>query len=227
MEKPRILLIIPNINIKVREKIVEAFSKEEFNIIYCQNTSGNLRVLKSERPHVLIIESACMDKNKEIENYIYRNCQHIGLIILTNKDKKYCIHALEKGADEYFKSIPKVEELLAKTKVILRRMNIIKYTPKIVKLKDIVINLDTHKVRKNGRLINLTYIQFRLLYLLASHPNYVYTRDEILDEVWGENACITYRTVDVHIKRLRETLGKDEHPAKYIQTLHRLGYKSS
>ena len=92
-------------------------------------------------------------------------------------------------------------------------------------IKDISINLDTHEVRKDGKLLDMTYTQFRLLYLLASHRDYVFSRDEILDKVWGENTYVTNRTVDVHVKRLREKLGENRQPSKYIQTIHGLGYR--
>ena len=80
-------------------------------------------------------------------------------------------------------------------------------------------------MRKSGKLIDLTYTQFKLLYLLAAKRDYIFTRNEILEKVWGENAYVTDRTVDVHVKRLREKLGEDRLPSKYIQTIHGLGYR--
>ena len=92
-------------------------------------------------------------------------------------------------------------------------------------VKDISIDLDTHEVRKENKLIDMTYTQFKLLYLLASRRDYVFSRDEILNKVWGENAYVTNRTVDVHVKRLREKLGEQNKKSKYIQTIHGLGYR--
>ena len=89
----------------------------------------------------------------------------------------------------------------------------------------IEINLDTHEVRKGNNRIDLTYTQFKILYLLASRRDYVFTRDEILNKVWGKNIYVTDRTVDVHVKRLREKLGENGQPLKYILTIHGLGYR--
>jgi DNA-binding response OmpR family regulator len=77
----------------------------------------------------------------------------------------------------------------------------------------------------NSNHIDLTYTQFKLLFLLASHRDYVFTREEILNFVWGEKTFVTDRTVDVHVKRLREKLGEDKQPLKYILTIHGLGYR--
>ncbi|NQT25569.1 winged helix-turn-helix domain-containing protein, partial [candidate division KSB1 bacterium] len=67
--------------------------------------------------------------------------------------------------------------------------------------------------------------QFKLLYLFASQSENVFSRNDILSKVWGENTYVTNRTVDVHIKRLREKLGEDKQPSKYIQTIHGMGYR--
>jgi DNA-binding response OmpR family regulator len=97
--------------------------------------------------------------------------------------------------------------------------------PRNIKIKDIEINVDTHEVFKAGTPLDLTYTQFRLLYLLATHRETIFSRDEILEKVWGENVYVTDRTVDVHVKRLREKLGEKMQPSRYIQTIHGLGYR--
>jgi DNA-binding response OmpR family regulator len=98
-------------------------------------------------------------------------------------------------------------------------------TPRNIKIKDIEINIDTHEVFKSGTPLDLTYTQFRLLYLLVTHRDTIFSRDEILEKVWGENVYVTDRTVDVHVKRLREKLGEKMQPSRYIQTIHGLGYR--
>jgi DNA-binding response OmpR family regulator len=98
-------------------------------------------------------------------------------------------------------------------------------SPRNIKIKDIEINIETHEVLKGGKQLDLTYTQFRLLYLLVTHCDTIFSRDEILEKVWGENVHVTDRTVDVHVKRLREKLGEKTQPSRYIQTIHGLGYR--
>ena len=94
-----------------------------------------------------------------------------------------------------------------------------------ITVKDIEIDLGEHKVMKNGKRVDLTYIQFKLLYLLASRREQVFSRKEILEKVWGKEAYVTNHTIDVHIKRLREKLGEYKYPSQYIETIHGTGYR--
>ena len=135
------------------------------------------------------------------------------------------IYALEDGADVCFDKPVQVEEIVAEVKALFRRFDRIREVPRDITIKDIHINLNTHEVHKAGRLIDLTYTQFKLLYLLASQREVVFSRNDILKKVWGENAYVTDRTVDVHVKRLREKLGEGKQTSKYIQTIHGLGYR--
>ncbi|RKY79629.1 hypothetical protein DRQ07_06220 [candidate division KSB1 bacterium] len=135
------------------------------------------------------------------------------------------ISLLEQGVDECFDESLPADVLAAKVSALLRRISIAKQEKRTLKAKDVVINLDTHEVRKGDKLIDLTFTQFKILYLLASRRDYVFSRDEILSKVWGKNSFVTDRTVDVHVKRLREKLGEKNKSSDYIQTIHGLGYR--
>jgi len=145
------------------------------------------------------------------------------LLMSSNDDENLRIKGLEIGADDFIKKPFSIREIVARIKAITRR--IITNDNKKIRVKDIEIDLDEHRVRKAGKPIELTYIQFKLLYLLASRRNSVFSRKEILEKVWGKKVFVTSRTVDVHIKRLREKLGEYKYPSQYIETIHGTGYR--
>lgn len=146
------------------------------------------------------------------------------LILLSSNDEENVrVKGLESGADDVVVKPFSAREMFARIKAITRR--ILANDTKKIRVKDIEIDLDEHRVRKAGKPIDLTYIQFKLLYLLASRRNNVFSRKEILEKVWGKKVYVTNRTVDVHIKRLREKLGEYKYPSQYIETIHGTGYR--
>lgn len=145
------------------------------------------------------------------------------ILVSSNDDENLRIKGLEIGADDFIIKPYSSREIVARIKAITRR--IIANDSKKIRVKDIEIDLDEHRVRKAGKPIDLTYIQFKLLYLLASRRNNVFSRKEILEKVWGKKVFVTSRTVDVHIKRLREKLGEYKYPSQYIETIHGTGYR--
>ena len=146
------------------------------------------------------------------------------LVLLSASDNEnFRIKGLESGADDFIKLPFNPREMVARIKAMARRLAM--FDNKKIRVKDIEIDLDEHRVRKAGKPIDLTYIQFKLLYLLASRRNNVFSRKEILEKVWGKKVYVTNRTVDVHIKRLREKLGEYKYPSQYIETIHGTGYR--
>ncbi|MDQ7052397.1 MAG: response regulator transcription factor [candidate division KSB1 bacterium] len=161
---------------------------------------------------------ACTDLK---DDFITRKAALI--MLSSDNDENIRIKALESGADD-FSALPfSPREMAARINAIHRRIQML--DNKKIKVKDIEIDLDEHKVVKAGKPLDLTYIQFKLLYLLASRRNNVFSRKEILEKVWGKKVYVTNRTVDVHIKRLREKLGEYKYPSQYIETIHGTGYR--
>jgi len=225
MDSKTVLILIGHS--KIGDRIEGAFIRARFHVIRTDDSNQMVSLLKKENPDVMIIDWDLTNGTMlEITRVIRENCRKTGLVLLS-KSKKATerIQALEEGADDCFQQPPEIDELVAKVKALVRRIDLVDHAPRRIHVKDISIDLDTHEVRKGNKLIDMTYTQFKLLYLLASKRDYVFTRDEILDKVWGENTYVTNRTVDVHVKRLREKLGEDKQPSKYIQTIHGLGYR--
>ncbi len=198
---------------------------------YALQCSENLEGVQSfaleDKPSVLIIDldefgdrvwSVCMDIRDDLTT------RKAALILISSStDENLRVKGLESGADDILAKPVGARELAARIKAIGRRLT--STDVKKIRVKDIEIDLDEHRVKKAGKPIDLTYIQFKLLYLLASRRNNVFSRKEILERVWGKKVYVTNRTVDVHIKRLREKLGENKYPSQYIETIHGTGYR--
>ena len=149
------------------------------------------------------------------------------IIILTAKDDEVDkVVGFELGADDYVTKPFSVRELILRVKAILKRSDT--KTKEVVEVErqfgDLKIDVDSHEVHVDSQLIELTALEFRLLKELVDKRGRVQSRDQLLSEVWGYNAEVTTRTVDTHIKRLREKLGS---MGKYVPTIRGVGYKFS
>jgi len=149
------------------------------------------------------------------------------IIILTAKDDEVDkVVGFELGADDYVTKPFSVRELILRVKAILKRSDT--KTKEVLEVErqfgDLKIDVDSHEVHVDSQLIELTALEFRLLKELVDKRGRVQSRDQLLSEVWGYNAEVTTRTVDTHIKRLREKLGS---MGKYVQTIRGVGYKFS
>ncbi|MBR51859.1 MAG: DNA-binding response regulator [Gammaproteobacteria bacterium] len=152
--------------------------------------------------------------------------QSIPIIILTAKDDEVDkVVGFELGADDYVTKPFSVRELILRVKAVLKRGNSKKDIVEIERqFGDLKINIDAHEVYVDSIPIDLTALEFRLLKELVDKRGRVQSRDQLLSEVWGYNSEVTTRTVDTHIKRLREKLGS---MGKYVQTIRGVGYKFS
>lgn len=143
------------------------------------------------------------------------------ITFLTARAEDYSqIAGFEAGADDYIAKPIKPKVLVSKVKSLLRRANIGEPTSDILNLDNIIINREEYKIIKDGLEINLPRKEFELFYLFATKPGKVFTREEILDKVWGNEVVVGGRTIDVHIRKLREKIGDD-----YFKTIKGVGYK--
>jgi DNA-binding response OmpR family regulator len=116
-------------------------------------------------------------------------------------------------------------ELVARVKAVLRRQERATEKPEIVEAGDVVLDSRTQEVRVRGRVVDLSTLEFKLLHFLASNPRRIFNRDRLLDAVWGHDRFVTPRTVDVHIRRLREKIENQSNKPQYLQTVRGSGYR--
>lgn len=225
MDTKRILLLISHN--KIGDSIEKAFLDAQYEVIRTDNHSHAISILESQQPNAVLID---WDKANgavtEISRVVKEKCQKTAMVLISkNKRMDERVQAIEEGADDCLLLSQEIDELVAKVRALIRRIDLIDNHSRVINIKDIQINLDTHEVLKSGKPVDLTYTQFKILYLLVSRRDYIFSRNEILDKVWGDNVFVTNRTVDVHVKRLREKLGEGKLPSSYIQTIHGMGYR--
>ena len=154
-----------------------------------------------------------------------RETSKVPIIMLTAKSEVFDrIQGLEMGADDYIVKPFEMKELLARINAVLRRTEIPVDTSKILRFDKLTINLDAYELIVDGKKIDTPPKELELLYHLAATPNRVYTRNQLLDEVWGFDYFGDSRTVDVHIKRLREKI-ETVSDQWALKTVWGVGYK--
>ena len=153
--------------------------------------------------------------------------QDLPIILLTAKDSEIDkVNGLDAGADDYMTKPFGILELTARIRSLLRRTarSAVKADP-VLSQNGIVVNTETREVSRDGELIELTLKEFELLKILMQNPNKVVERDELLNLVWGYNYVGETRTLDMHIRTLRQKLGDDAENPKYIKTVRGVGYR--
>ena len=148
----------------------------------------------------------------------------ISIIMVTAKgEESDIVLGLGIGADDYVLKPFRPRELIARVKSVLRRGGLKEEVNQdIISIDGLVIDCNRHEVRLEGKKINLTAMEFKLLHFLASHPGRVFTREHILNNVSSEDAYIIDRNIDVHIRSIRKKLDKQR---DLIETIHRVGYR--
>lgn len=161
-----------------------------------------------------------------------RTTSAVPILMLTARSTELDkVLGLELGADDYLTKPFSMRELQARVSAILRRTEMIRDQSRpresrdTLTFPDLVIDADAHEVESNGIRITLTATEFSLLKLLASNPGRVFSREFLLEEVWGNEAVIFDRTIDSHIQRLRKKLGGSDSPGDYIETVWGVGYR--
>ncbi|MDZ7294148.1 MAG: response regulator transcription factor [candidate division KSB1 bacterium] len=203
------------------------FSAAGYRCHYATTRTAAMQIVEEHRPDaVVVFIDHCGEDGYAFCRLVRHqlNLRRVALIMVSSQcGEEDIIRGYEAGADEYVSSLKGPRELVARVGAVIRRIS--DFDAAKIKVKDIEIDLDQQQVRKSGKPLDLTYIQFKLLYLLASRRDKTFSREEILNRVWGRNVCVTTRTVDVHVKRLREKLGERKYPSRYIETVHGTGYR--
>ncbi len=152
--------------------------------------------------------------------------ENIPIIMLTAKtEEDNVIRGLESGADDYLTKPFSPRELVARIKALLRRSKQ-ENTQDIIKLNNLMLDTSSYRVEGNGQTIDLGPTEFKLLRFFMENPDRVFSREQVLNNVWGDNVYVEERTVDVHIRRLRKALEKTHHE-NMVQTVRGAGYRLS
>ncbi len=200
--------------------------RASFEVKAFPDASGFLRSLRKRTPDLLVLDLMLPDMDGlEICKQLKGDDRYraVPIIMLTAKggeaDK---VLGLELGADDYVTKPFSPRELVARVRAVLRRKAAREDTTRITVGDTLVIDSDKYEVRVKGRKVDLTPTEFKILALLASSRGRVQTREQILDHLWGHEKAVIDRTVDVHIRNLREKIGR---AAKLVKNVRGVGYK--
>lgn len=220
--------------------IVELISynlkKEGFSVDYAYDGEAALKKIKGNKYDLIILDLMLPGiQGLELCKIIrgMPETSNLPIIMLTAKGEELDkVLGLEMGADDYITKPFSMRELVARTKAILRRTEkaAVQELPttgaagKALKIKDMIIDKEKYIVTIADRQIKLSATEFKLLLYLAERPNKIYSRDHLLDAVWGDDVYVEPRTVDVHIRRLRTKIEEDPNSPVYIKTMRGVGY---
>jgi two-component system alkaline phosphatase synthesis response regulator PhoP len=205
--------------------------KEGYAIVKAYDGETALTMIKIQKPDMIILDLMLPKMNGlDVCKAIRRNPDTAGLpvIMLTAKgDEVDKIIGLEIGADDYVTKPFSVKELIARVRRILRRIQEgeAKNAAEEFQYEGLAINYTSCLVQINGKAITLSPTELKLLFFLSRNQGRVYSRNQILDYVWGDDTFITDRAVDVHIRRLRSQIENDMENPRYILTVRGFGYK--
>jgi two-component system alkaline phosphatase synthesis response regulator PhoP len=207
----------------IRDILKYNLDKEGFNIDIASNGEEGLEKIKTTKPDLVILDVMMpgmdgIEVCEAIRNDPKLNQLLICLLTARNEDYSQ-IAGLNAGADDYVSKPIKPKVLVSRINALLRRKGKIE-NDSIPRSGELIINREKYLVEKNGVTIHLPRKEFELLALLASRPYSVFERDVILENVWGSDIVVGDRTIDVHVRKLREKLGDN-----YITTVKGVGYK--
>lgn len=230
MEKKRILIVDDDENIA--ELISLYLLKECFDTEIVHNGEDALKQFQTYRPHLILLDVMLpgidgYDVCREI-----RKTSEVPIVMLSAKGEIFDkVLGLKIGADDYMVKPFDSNELVARVQAILRRAaqpeekeeTISQEQGEIVRFEDLTVNLTSYSVIYNGEPVDMPPKELELLYFLASSPNQVFTREQLLDKIWGYDYVGDTRTVDVHVKRVREKIKDGSNWS--IATVWGIGYK--
>ncbi len=225
MKKKDICILLVDDEPDILEIISYNLTAEGYRVMTAENGMEAVKLAKREKPHLIILDvmmpemdgiEACAQIRKIPE------LRETVITFLTARGEDYSQMAgFDAGADDYITKPIRPKVLTSKVKALLRRFREEETeSSNIISIGELVINKNEYRVQNGDEEFSLPRKEFELLYLLASQPGRVFTREEILDRVWGNEVVVGGRTIDVHIRKLREKIGEDK-----IKTVKGVGYK--
>jgi two-component system alkaline phosphatase synthesis response regulator PhoP len=199
-----------------------------YKVLTVANGIDAIKIAKAEEPQLILLDLMLpgmdgYDVCKEIRRD--NSISMTPIIMITAKGEEFDkILGLELGADDYITKPFSIRELMARVKAVLRRTTI-QYIDKAYKFGNITIDFNKHEVLKNDIRVDLTLKEFELLEILIKNKGRVMTRDFLLDKIWGYEYIGETRTVDVHIRHLRQKVEEDDKNPKFIETIRGIGYR--
>ncbi len=212
----------------IRELICQSLGQGDFETRACVDAKGAQQLLSEFLPDCLIVDWMLPDSSGiELIRWLRRKQRYsqIPVLMLSARSQEMDkITGLESGADDYMTKPMSLRELQARVRALLRRPSAYKETGDIVQVGPVVLNTATHELSIDQTPVELSPTEYKLLKFFIKNQNKVFTRDQILSAIWGDNAYLGDRTVDVHILRLRKILKKFDLDSMIV-TVRGAGYR--
>ena len=226
----KILIIEDEPNI--RELILYNLKTNGYDGIAEEDGIMGITMVHREKPDLILLDIMLPGKNGyEICKELRDEGNNTPIIMITAKTEELDkVMGLEYGADDYISKPFGIREMMARIKAVLRRYEVTSEMGSggdtIISIDDLKINIERHEVKVGDRYVDLTLKEFELLRYLVENRGHVYTRDQLLNNVWGIDYAGETRTVDVHIRHLRQKLSAGKNDDQYIETVRGKGYKA-
>ena len=222
--KTKIMVVDDDPNI--RELVRLYLEKEGFEVTCAERGDEAVKMFRATPPNLMLLDVMLPGMDGWQVCREVRKISNIPIIMLTAKDETFDkVLGLELGADDYIVKPFDMKELVARIKAVIRRFQVAEAPEKELVFPGLTINISQYTVTYMGKPLEMPPREIELLYFLASHPGMVFTREQLLEQVWGYDYFGDSRTVDVHVKRLREKLSGGEELGWQIKTVWGVGYK--
>ena len=213
----------------IRDMVRMALEMDDFTVSDASNAHQASSILEQENIDLILLDWMMPGiSGIDFASRLRREGNdHVGIIMVTAKDDENdLIRGLDVGADDYIRKPFSTKELISRMHAVLRRLKDSTQSGDIVTAGTITIDSEQHRILINDENVDFSPTEFRLLHFLLTHPDRVFARDQLLDNVWGNQVYVEDRTVDVHIRRLRKVL-EPHGCADYINTVRGVGYRFS
>ncbi|PSL04903.1 response regulator transcription factor [Cecembia rubra] len=223
-DKPKIKVLVVDDEPDIVDLLTYNLKKEGYEVETAEDGIKAVKVASKFLPDVILLD-IMMPNQDGVETC--RQMREIPelkstfIIFLTARSEEYSeVAAFDVGADDYITKPIKPRALMSRIAALFRRESKKEQEFSQIKIKDLIIDRTSYTIDKGGKIITLPKKEFELLYFLAKNPNMVFSRDDLLQNIWGADVFVLARTVDVHIRKVREKIGED-----YITTVKGVGYK--
>lgn len=221
-------LLIVDDEVEIANSIQYVMNQEGFATLLAHDGHKAIQLVEAEKPDLIILDLMMPGLDGyEVCRRVRANDRKTPILMLTARTSEIdTVVGLELGANDYISKPVRIRELVARVKAHLRESPVATPSqPKGIRLGALAIDMDSRTVLVGNQQIDLTFKEFELLAAMAKHPNRVFTRDQLFAQVWGSDFLGESRTVDVHIRYLREKLEENPSQPKHILTVRGVGYR--
>jgi two-component system alkaline phosphatase synthesis response regulator PhoP len=211
---------------KIVKQAQDYLERGGFRVVTAADGTTALAVARHERPDLVVLDLNLPGTDGLDVCRALRHESDVPIIMLTARvDESDRLIGLELGADDYITKPFSPRELVARVRAVLRRVRGGVHQPGLIRAGDLEIDLNGHRVSRGGEGIHLTRTEFNLLAILAQHPGQTFTREQLMDRLYGVAYEGFDRSVDAHVKNLRRKLEADPNEPRYVLTVYGVGYK--